>query len=207
MKAPSEKHLEDWIVDNPQYFGEAYGSQWDEDELYPYFEKVLKRQARFPSGIADLVMSNDTTICAVELKLGGIDGEAVAQVQRYMYMLRLIYQEAFDIARRGYPDVSKHYHYPDTVSPDMGMHVVRGMVVGHGVKDHKLLMISELLGIELVTYDYNPKDDTYRFETQSTVMISRETIDARDDFASGIIGQELVNIILRRTDEILGRRK
>lgn len=216
MKAPSEKHLEDWIVDNLHLLGETWDgnrttpdffsedASWisETEFVYPYFERILKRQARFPSGIADLITSNERTICAVELKQGAVDGEAISQVQRYMHMLRRIYEEAFYIALAKSPEVNQYFDYSETVSPDNGMHVVRGMVIGHSVKDAKWLTISEHLGIEIVTYDYEPETNLYRFTTQSSIMVGMDVLEARNDFARGIIGQELVNIVLRRTNEI-----
>jgi hypothetical protein len=219
MKAPSEKHLEDWIVNNLDYFGDAfdknvYGLLPIEDPLwinsdeytYPFFSHVLKRQARFPFGIADLITTDGDSICAVELKAGAVDGETIAQVLRYMHALRHIYSRVSEQEHYANPDVAAHYDYWGSLVVESGAHVIRGVVVGNGIKDRKILSLSPLLGIDIVVYDYDPATDFYRFNTESSWIDNLGMSDAADDYATGIIGNQFRSIIAQRTAKNMKRK-
>lgn len=88
-KAPSEKHLEDWIVANPDRFALTYGG-------YEFFRihEILARQYRVPSGIMD-ILAVDTHGClmGIELKMGGIDNHAYTQAMKYRADLADLWSE------------------------------------------------------------------------------------------------------------------
>lgn len=65
--APSERHLEDWIV--------AHN---------PFNLKLIDRQLAVPSGVIDLLYANEHgALVIMELKKGRIDDHAVGQMARY----------------------------------------------------------------------------------------------------------------------------
>lgn len=73
--APSERHLEDWIAHNFDNFNQQIGYN---------FHRLIGRQVRFPSGVADLVIAGACCIFVVELKKGRLDGAAVSQLNHYL---------------------------------------------------------------------------------------------------------------------------
>lgn len=215
MKAPSEKHLEDWIVNNPQYVGDTF----DEDEYpllpheqnvvvhfnahqytYPYISRILKRQPTFPYGRADLIATDEVSVSAIELKLGAIDGETIAQILRYMHALRHIYGT---IAEREYitnKDAKAHLVYANSLMPESGSPIITGIVIGNTIKDPKILTLTPMLGINIVTYDYDPVANFYRFETHGTWVDMSGMIDAAAEYANGIIGDMFAQLIRNRID-------
>lgn len=98
MKAPSERHLEDWIVANPHKFkncADEYG--WTDFERYlaqaegellthgkPYFNINLVRQVELSCGYADLVGLRGNKIGVVELKKNAVNEKTLVQLMKYI---------------------------------------------------------------------------------------------------------------------------
>lgn len=209
MKAPSEKHLEDWIVNNFQCLGDVLDVEeyppypcepdaWisETEYIFPYFDRLLKRQPRFPFGRADLIVKGWSNISAVELKAGTIDGETVSQVQRYMSALTYIYKSVVEVARHDTPDFKPHFPYLETLLLDMGLNAVGGMVLGHSLKDKNLLPLCSALGIEVVLYEYDPATNVYRFHQEGGAWVAgSKMVETADDYARGILGTAFREII------------
>lgn len=78
-QAPSERHLEDWLWNNP----EAFSAQTVHHSRYNV--RFVERQVVFPSGVADLISADNEggALRLYELKRGAIDARALAQLLRY----------------------------------------------------------------------------------------------------------------------------
>lgn len=191
-KAPSEKHLEDWIVANPELFGEDY----DEDQIYPYVETIVGRQVRLPSGIADLMGAAGDQFAVVELKAGAIDETCVGQVLRYMGDLKHLWMSSYLDA----PDETKHLHqywqYEGAGIMNGDFPEIQGFIVGHSVKNYSLVTPAHWNGIEIITYDLT--DDGYIFE-RVTPDISQKRYEAMHEFSYGIIGETMREVMRYRT--------
>ncbi len=103
--APSEKHLEDWIVDN-------YPS------AFPHGGHIVGRQLATPAGRIDILSFGTHFVDVIELKRGPIDGAALFQVLRYMRVLTSVCYTA-------------HVRGRYKCDPD----IVRGILIGHSVND------------------------------------------------------------------------
>jgi hypothetical protein len=189
--APTERHLEDWICENLNLFGEAYEAfdqfpgegnedqyHWiDEDHfILPYVERIVCRQVAFPHGIPDLIGLDlvNENVRVIELKKGPITLEAVGQCARYMYDLRKIY--GLDSCTSPFSDLSHDlwFRFTDTrvLSP-----MVQGMVVGSQLPDRNVEALARLVGIEIVSYDLQP-DGMYVF----SAVPHNDIITFRDEY-------------------------
>lgn len=136
MEAPSEKHLEDWLVKNYPFASEPF---------------QIKRQVSLPSGRADLIVIEQRSISIVELKKGRIDSLALAQCLRYMGDIRSIMQYALADYWVNTPDVD---HY---------MPQVDGVLIGTDVTDKHFWDIGNHIGVQFISYNYISELDTYDF--------------------------------------------
>lgn len=178
--APSEKHLEDWIIAHPDRIGEPIPLDWvpeyarpdnpymvNEDEyLSPYFNNFVGRQISLPNGRADLVMVSYHALVVVELKKGPITYDVIGQCMRYISDLDGIYSQVLtDAQYSGAAGKSYFYHqqYYSSIR-DIHQNEIWGMVVGHGVQDKNIPIVAEACGIKTVQYQYNPNEDEYTFE-------------------------------------------
>lgn len=212
--APSEKHLEQWIIANPEYFGDAF----DKDEcgipdyalermtpigngyyVDPFYEKLIARQLRFPTGIPDIIAQGSRSVCAIEIKKGALNYETIAQCLRYMHDLQEIFNAVYmDVVSLLNPDhhlyrydPSRHIDisgYPETE--------VTGMLVGHTVNDPNLAVICAISNIVVITYDYDPDSDFYEFTRCE--YSSPATFETYKEYANGAIGVAFKEIIQRR---------
>ena len=129
MQAPSERHLEDWIVANPPI------------ELG--IGEIVGRQMKMPTGIADLITFSDG-LKVVELKKGAIDSHSIAQVLSYIRSLNALYME-FHIEAASWKDHSRHrlpFSWRTLSSKDLryiGYENVEGILIGNGLKDINLI--------------------------------------------------------------------
>lgn len=145
MIAPTERHLEDWIVQHAPL-------------ALPY-STILQRQLALPSGIADLLVVRKHYLSVVELKKGRIDADCIAQTLRYMGDLFGLYEEVagrlFSRQLLTRAEFDATYSYLP--------HVVQGMVIGSGLGDKHLPVICEAARITLMIYTYHD-DGSYSFE-------------------------------------------
>lgn len=135
--APSEKHLEDWIVDTG-YFTLPQA-------------KIL-RQYQLPSGIIDLIYLDGNGLQLIELKKGRIDSKALMQTARYLRDLNGISKTALDLVR---PPLDR---YAQIYDPKLTT-----TLIGYGVKEDNLLIAAQAIGIDIVSYEYDSNQDSYEF--------------------------------------------
>lgn len=168
--APSEKHLEDWIVSNPDVL-------WCDDEYsleYMPFS-VVKRQLVLPSGRLDLLLSSGHGFYVTELKKGAIDAKALAQVLRYMGDLHRVWIHALsDLSL--WPNVAAFL-----------MESSYGMLVGSSISDD-ILIAANAANISVVLYDYD--DGMFQFEGVFSPLIEAEIFQ---DYARGYLGVGMRN--------------
>jgi hypothetical protein len=193
MRAPTERHLEDWICENLWLFGEleeadeCYPHESTVDEYYwvsdthfvdTYVSRIVCRQVSFPHGIPDLIGLDSMNEClrVIELKKGPITLEAVAQCARYMYDLRKIVGVEDVTSPFSDVTVAQWANMNDTrvASP-----MVQGMVVGSDLPDRNVMALAKLVDIRLVTYDLQP-DGMYLF----TSPIITDTLKHREEYCT-----------------------
>lgn len=151
-QAPSEKHLEDWIVANPEKFAP--------DELVNVFciERIIGRQYRLPSGILDILAINTFgTLLAFELKQGAIDSKAYTQAMKYSNDLFNIWASVQGILAVQMDNMNIDANVMNT-PPSQGFHVV---LVGSHIKKDNTQYVCYTEGISTVLYDY--LGDGYKF--------------------------------------------
>lgn len=181
-KAPSEKHLEDWVVNNPDV---VIG----QEEGYRMF-----RQYGLPSGITDLIFyGGSRPIVLVELKKDEINAKTLAQALRYMRDLKEIAKIALGIIR--------HPLHPEGRFYDPKIH---GVLIGSSIKDENLLIAAEAGDIEVMTYEYDSESDTYEFTDHSTQHVP---LDIRLSYAEGPLGTAIQDAFVanvKRREELNG---
>lgn len=137
--APSEKHLEDWIVANLSLFGE---------DARINIRRLVARQPQFPSGRPDLILAIQGSVSVVELKKDRADGRAVAQVLRYLGDIRMIH----DYNNEGqFSHTYSAYEYP------MGRPIVHGIIVAKSFDDNAYLACINN-NIDMLSYEYDGED-------------------------------------------------
>lgn len=120
-----EKDIEDWLYENPEAV--SYISMIPAgSSKCKTITKWIGRQFEVPSGIIDLLGINDHgEIVVVEVKLGAIDGKAIAQCARY----------ALDISIAANPDISHPCwaEYTEEIT-DLMYTPVERLVIGSSVE-------------------------------------------------------------------------
>lgn len=193
MKAPSEKHLEDWIVANPEkvyYQEEPYEDKWD--GKMPLFGTLIARQAKLPSGICDLIATDMQdgyyVIYAIELKKGAIDSDTICQCLRYIHDLKDLVQHT-KMHTGGKAFQYSVHHFPE----------VRGIVVGHWLKDANVPLFADAANILPVTYEYDLDAEEYVF-TAHGIPVRPNHHDPMIEYSYGIIGQSIKQIVHARIE-------
>lgn len=173
MKAPSEKHLEDWILANPEKLQHFYK---------PLIHKVLECQCRFECGIADIVAKGNAGVLVIELKKDGVDEAVIAQCLRYCFELRSSVQSLLaDIEVNdlwGCKDYNFHFE----------SWFVTPVVIGSHVKNAATGYLADMGNILIFTYDYDGQGydfELYRssYGTSSPVCPTAGIAEAIKDFA------------------------
>lgn len=146
--APNEKHLEDWIVANPQ--------QFYRDVRIAYGRRIVARQCALSTGIADLIIAGKLGLRVIELKKGLVDGHAVAQVIRYTGELEYLfsYVESQFVTDDSYWD---NYYDIDQCS----LPKVCGVLIGHSFDE---MALRACLTNHIYAYRYEYTDSGYVFE-------------------------------------------
>lgn len=170
MKAPSEKHLENWIVANPDKFkntASEYG--WTNFERYlaqdegvllsqrrPYFDTHFVTQVELSCGYADLIGMRGSKIGVVELKKSVINEKALIQLLKYINEIEemLMFRELEIV-----PDYSNR--------ANVSIPRVFGIAVGYG-QPSKQTVAGCPSRVSLVSYDFN--DDSYSFTGSDTYI-------------------------------------
>jgi hypothetical protein len=210
--APSERHLEDWIVEHFDMLGNVYDCELvpdyaregcvhftDDTFLEPYFDQLLARQLSVPNGRIDLVGYNSKSVCAVEIKKGAITYDTLGQCVRYIYDLKQIFNAVwFDCNSSSNPnrdDFAAPLHFDwEVIDFAYCQHEVSGMLVGSSIADSNLSLVAATCGIAVVTYEFDGKN--YWFEHQE--MSSKGRSADYDEYAHGVLGEAFRNILRRR---------
>lgn len=149
--APSEKHLEDWIVANQQEFFAKNPRVWG--------RRIAARQVQMGSGRLDLVVAAKLGLRILELKKETVDEKCVTQVIRYTGEVRDLFRWAEHLIQ-SYDD--PHYYEP---SPATDMHpLVAPVLIGGGFTRKALLACATN---DIIAIEYWYDGETYEFEEVS----------------------------------------
>ena len=192
MKAPSEKHLEDWIVANPEKFG-VLGD-------YRYFslaEFIIKRQSRLPHGIPDLIVKSPYhSITVVELKRDSINSDTVAQCLRYMCDLQGIFAMATVVASQ-----DRGIEYSRDATFDVGeLREISGVVVGDSMPDRNLIAVCNMANIAPVIYEFDGENYTFTFAGFQIYNLM-DLCSQYLDWANGSLGGAMIALMQERIQD------
>lgn len=196
MIAPSETHLEDWIVGNLPLFGSYY--EFDEASgISQFVRRLIARQLRLPSGRADLVGLTHIalpSVTIIEIKRDEINEKTVAQCLRYMRDLQDIFfhtQHEWSMGRadRAY-DAESVVYCRNGWLPE-----ISGMVVGHRLANENVAIACEACGILPVVYDFN--DGGYTFAREE---VNHAPIAICYEFSMGAVGDAIREVLQTRID-------
>jgi hypothetical protein len=190
MKAPSEKHLEDWIVVNADYMINEIG----------LYDKIIGRQVQLPAGICDLIttetMYGVMSVSVVEIKKDAVDSKALAQCLRYMRDLGQIFCDT------KYPisdtDDFMRWNYTPVGTCEMAVghpREVVGTLLGYDVPDKNILIACEAIGVRVMTYDFDGTDYDFNFHHANEPMARYEMFR---DFSRGAVGDAMRDVIKNR---------
>lgn len=169
MKAPSERHLEDWIVDNAGMLAPIH---------IPV--TLLSRQLPLPSGRLDLLIRWGVNLEVVELKKDAITEAAVMQTLRYMYDIKKIWGVATEYLPQALQvETSGNglYHCP-----------IYGHLIGHSITP-VVLRCAEAAEISVSLYDY---DGEYEIED---VCSDQPDYAVLEEFSYGLVGIAMRSIL------------
>lgn len=140
--APNEKHLEDWIVGHPgcleQFITRA--------PTFPAnLNYLMGRQVPCSRGFVDLLYFGNYVPLPVELKIGRLDADCLAQVLAYMndvtFILKLMW-----LQEKGTTQIPP----------------VHALLIGHSFEDDNLLRACVGANVSVLLYEY--KDGDYSFQ-------------------------------------------
>ena len=201
MKAPSEKHLEDYLCEHPETFG-MYGVD-DELQPVPHFLPMC-RQVSVSSGIVDIVGSwFGLSLSVVEIKKGAIDSKAFAQIMRYKRDFRnMVHYLVFSYGSNDGPlrDLMPMDH---RITEWWKSELIQGILVGRSIPDQNLLVACQACDIEVYTYQHDG----------TAYTLNQELGAIRDDTFPGWIQKTQPNMIrylqkcIRRQLEFIGDDK
>lgn len=172
MKAPNEKHLENWIVAHLDQFGEPCDAATvpdyvelelfhpsDDEIIIPDADRLIGRQVRVRHGIIDLLAKSYEGIRVIELKKDAITLESIAQCARYIHDVKQFCDHLCLSDRPEDMDTGRWFGLWDEIfnSP-----MVDGLVVGYSLPDKNIMAMAALCNINLMTYEYAP-DGEYTF--------------------------------------------
>lgn len=184
MIAPSERHLEDWLVNNPQKI-------FDFSDEHPSSLQWVARQLNLPSGRADLIgYEGGGDLAVFELKKGAIDSDTLAQCLRYMR----------DIDKIGEFALAQIRNLVETPELEYADPVVSGVIVGHGIKDRNLLTAAFHARISVFSYNYHPENDSYSF---TQLFADGHRWETYYEYSLGILGQYIQVAYRDRVDYLL----
>lgn len=166
MIAPSEKHLEDWIVNNLQEFKEA---------VHLPIRRLVARQQVLPSGRSDLIMAMICNLTVFELKKGEINSQTMAQLFRYIGDLRNLHTVFYGPI---YSSDNVLAHNRSMEQLLQGRYPIHGIVIGHSVTEHAL-SICRSFNLETILYDYDGHNYTFERDPY-TFEHEWDGIDTRD---------------------------
>lgn len=196
--APSEKHLEDWIVANQ----EKCVYTFDGINNHSFIGDIIVRQPRLPSGIPDLLMSTPYggSVYVIELKKRAIDHHTIAQAMRYM-------DDLAKIAARTEKQLYDLHGYDLPQRPSFEtMGGISAILIGSRVEDDDVLRICHYNNIFTLTYTYENPD--YVFHPQwislpPPVHIKPYGTEQHEEWSQGVIGDYFLAQFGLKRDELL----
>lgn len=159
MKAPSERHLEDWFTSNVSNLEYTI-----DGEIQEFALEVVTRQLRLPSGIADVILQGPNDVVVAELKKGVIDTATLAQCLRYMRDVKRIMGYALAYIRD--PRI-EHWTLAD---PE-----VTGILIGRAIESENLLIAASCANVSVYLYDYTAEINTYAFQAIEPAIVDWHT--------------------------------
>lgn len=186
--APSEKHIEDWIVGNFSSFNKQTSLN---------IQRIVGRQIPMPSGILDLLVMMPLSLTVVELKKGEIDEKSIAQVHRYIVDLVNLHYLIYDNIHDGN---DLHAHSSSMTHGEYWRYPIHGILIGNSISDRSMNHCMDS-HIETVIYDF--EDGDYYFERDACTPEER----SQDDYTIETIGavRELMRHLKLRDHKQLTR--
>lgn len=177
MKAPSERHLEDYLCDHPGIFPQVD----PRINPAPAFNLIC-RQPVFPTGRPDLIGTwYGAQLAIVELKKGSITPLAFAQLMRYMRDIQGLLYDALYV----------HFHSDapfKKLDCSLEQTFIRGVLVGHAIEP-SLLMACEACNVDVFFYDFDGKHYTLEY-------VSPER-DENPRMIVSLANQEITSVLVR----------
>lgn len=215
--APSEKHLEDWIVANPK----GFGCNWDTDELpefcypenplivngnrrvSPFFKALITRQMPLQHGRPDLIMFDIDLISVIELKKGVVNYDVIGQCKRYIYDIEDVYS---DVMSDAINNDQMQYVYNPGYRTFYGCRTgedseIQGMVIGHTIQDKNIPIVAKACGIRVVTYEY--VNEQYVFTEHSEPIHIPSTPEERYPYNKTRLAKAIRLVMLHHSENAL----
>lgn len=172
--APTEKHLENWIVAHNGWLLAAECPDLMSEHC------VVARQLRLPSGIADLVIADPDYLHIMELKKGAIDEKAIAQVLRYRGDFLSIWHATTHNHAMGF--LESRRLFPE---------IVFCVLIGQSADDS---VLRSCLGAGIAVYLYEFDGEDYHFSYFGDRRIEMQDNTA-EEFSYGTVGQFMSSAI------------
>lgn len=172
--APTENHLEDWIVANLSTFGQR-------TELPA--RRIVARQYECQTGYADLILACHASLAVVELKKGEIDLKAIGQVLKYTGLL----YGAFETMFCWYVEQEI---YQFDITKDLWRPAVWPVLIGNSASE-AAIWACRGAGIDLYLYEY--EDNDYQFW-----CANRFYPDATEQIQSTEVGMAIKELMRHR---------
>lgn len=169
MKAPSEKHLENWIFKNG--IGKVYNclSLTGEYFLHDTAPKLVGSQIQVPYGFIDLLYMYDNSFMIVEIKKGAINSKTLNQILRYAHNIEdLLMTHCKDNGLLLDVDVDRFYKGNN----------IDLVVIGSSI-DRETSMAIESLRIDAFEYDFDGESYFFKQAGHKSVYESSYTYDQR----------------------------
>lgn len=169
--APTEKHIEDWIVDNLNDF---------KNQTSLPIHRIVSRQSVMPSGIADLIVMMPLSLTVIEIKKERIDSKAVSQLLRYISDISKLHEVIYQQVK----NESDPLAHGDNISRDhgCGRSGIHGILIGNSI-DLQTLLHCQNRNIEYIEYSwvngcYEFQRDPYYTEEYSDIYFDYELVSA-----------------------------
>ena len=184
MKAPSERHLEDYIWEHPEALGTInLPPEYGEDcAMYSF----VLRQFHLPSGIVDLI-GFDYRMVIFELKKNVVTAQALTQLMRYMRDLqRIVDRLLMTLMESQVTEPWARLHFDvNRIGPNP---LLAGTLIGHDIEDDNLLIACQACNVDVYLYEY--ENGVYTFEDISlNTIMGMDVYDSVCRLAAGEIGK------------------
>jgi hypothetical protein len=209
MIAPSEKHLEDWIVANFKKFGDLWEDDSDYGDLayypddkhvlWPFSERIIARQLQLPSGYPDLIVADENHVSVVELKKGAVTYDTLGQCLRYIHdMYQIFWHVWADAAGSDNPDHHAYRYTPikSFEHIEYPQDEITGIVVGSSIADKNLVLVAATCGIQVITYRYQNNEYLFTHE----MMNSNGSYNAYQSFVNSGLGVAMRRVMQTRSE-------